>query len=102
MTYRRGPLEETGHALTAGPPLALVVTPPHDGRPARFGVIFDGGTLSPAQAARIRLDPHEHDDHRFATLTEWRRHLPADRHARLAAYEQARSTGTTAYLSELG
>ena len=98
-TAERETLEETGHKITALAPLAVVITPPRHDRPGRFGIVFDGGTMPTEHATRISLDPDEHDDARFATLDQWRHLLPPDRYARLQAYDDARRTGRTVYLS---
>ncbi|WP_052391150.1 NUDIX domain-containing protein [Streptomyces sp. NRRL B-24484] len=101
-TAEREVLEETGHKLSPGPPLALVISPPRNGVPARFGVVFDGGVLTQDQAEQIRIDPGEHDEFHFATVDDWAHLLPPDAHVRLQAYEAARCSGTTAYLTDLG
>ncbi|GAA3286700.1 NUDIX hydrolase [Streptomyces lavendulae] len=64
----------------------------------RFGLIFEGGSLTDEQIAAIVLDPAEHTEFRVRTLAEWERIMPPHSFARLKAADDARRTGGVAYL----
>ncbi|WP_051836180.1 NUDIX hydrolase [Streptomyces sp. NRRL WC-3742] len=60
--------------------------------------VFDGGTLTPDQQARIRLDPAEHTEWRFETAHNWRAHMDPDRYRRLLQILRAHRCGHPLYL----
>ncbi|MFE9220253.1 NUDIX domain-containing protein [Streptomyces lavendulae] len=64
----------------------------------RFGVIFDGGRLSDEQIAAITLDPTEHTEMRVRTLEEWEEVMSPYGFTLLKAADDARRTGSVAYL----
>ncbi|MGF1432465.1 NUDIX hydrolase [Kitasatospora sp. LaBMicrA B282] len=68
--------------------------------PRRGGLrlVYDGGRLTAAQRAALRLPPDELRDWRFVTLDESERLLSAGRHRRLAGALAARGAGTPSYL----
>lgn len=85
----------------AGPQrlLAIRFTTRGNGWPLnKFGVIFDGGRLTDDQIEAITLDPDEHTELRVHTLQEWEDIMAPGNFARLKATDDARRTGTVAYL----
>ncbi|GAA0286907.1 hypothetical protein GCM10010302_26540 [Streptomyces polychromogenes] len=64
----------------------------------KFGVIFDGGQLTAGQINSIALDPAEHTELRVHTLEEWEEIMSPASFARLQAADNARRSGTVAYL----
>jgi 8-oxo-dGTP pyrophosphatase MutT (NUDIX family) len=60
-------------------------------------LVFDGGTISPQQIDRLRLDDAELSAYQFATFNDAARLLRPDVHRRLAGARDALATGTTAY-----
>ncbi|MEU8589402.1 NUDIX domain-containing protein [Streptomyces sp. NPDC048664] len=62
-----------------------------------IGFIFDGGLLTDAQLAGVRL-AEEHTEWRVRTVDEWRREMRAVEFNRLAAIDAARAAGAVAYL----
>ncbi|MFF1650786.1 NUDIX domain-containing protein [Streptomyces sp. NPDC058240] len=69
--------EETGLTRRCGRLLAVHFHPPEPTWPAtKHGYVFDGGTLSHAELAAIRLDPTEHTEWATRPLTEWEPVLP--------------------------
>ncbi|MFF2774344.1 NUDIX domain-containing protein [Streptomyces sp. NPDC058052] len=92
--------EETG-LVVPGPPrlLAAVFGLPGASWPlATAGYVFDGGRLTDRQIADLVLDPAEHDEVRVLPLREWRALMPPRDFTRLAAFAEARRTGTAAYV----
>ncbi|MFE0776541.1 NUDIX domain-containing protein [Streptomyces sp. NPDC058861] len=92
--------EETG-LVVPGPPrlLAAVFGLPGAAWPlATAGFVFDGGRLAGHQIEGLRLAPEEHDEVRVLSLEDWRALMPGRDFARLAAFAQARRTGTAAYI----
>ncbi|MEY9948094.1 NUDIX domain-containing protein [Kitasatospora sp. GAS1066B] len=61
-------------------------------------LVYDGGRLTAAQRAGLRLPPDELRDWRFVTLGESERLLSAGRYRRLASALEARGAGTSHYL----
>ncbi|MCX4750683.1 NUDIX hydrolase [Kitasatospora sp. NBC_01287] len=61
-------------------------------------LVYDGGRLTAAQRAGLRLPPDELRDWRFVTLEEAGQLLSAGRHRRLAGALAARGQGTPSYL----
>jgi 8-oxo-dGTP diphosphatase len=99
---RRECLEETGIDFR-GPQRLLGVhfIPQHEDWPANhIGFVFDGGELTDAQLARVRLTD-EHTEWRVATFTEWRGEMKPVTFGRLDAINTARTTGTVAYIEGL-
>ncbi|MEW2371867.1 NUDIX domain-containing protein [Streptomyces sp. NPDC048387] len=70
----------------------------HDWPANHVGFIFDGGTLTDEEIAGIALDPEEHTELRVRTVEEWRQIMTPANFARLAAVDEARRTGSVAYL----
>lgn len=100
-TARREAVEETGLALGLGPPRLLLTHYLHPGPGwpvGKIGFVFDGGTLTPEQLARIRLDPGEHDLWAVHTLAEWRGLMGDGPFTRLRAVERARTDRAPGYL----
>ncbi|GAA2255619.1 hypothetical protein GCM10010430_44290 [Kitasatospora cystarginea] len=62
------------------------------------GHVFDGGTLTAEQQARIRLDPTEHTEFRFETAHDWRHHMDLDHYQRLRQILRAHRCGHPLYL----
>lgn len=96
---RRECLEETGINFQGVQRLLGVhFVPQREHWPANhIGFIFDGGELSDAQLARVRLTD-EHTEWRVATVDEWRGAMTPVNFKRLEAIHTARETGTVAYL----
>ncbi|MFF3074205.1 NUDIX domain-containing protein [Kitasatospora sp. NPDC057904] len=61
------------------------------------GYVFDGGTLTAEQQARIRLDP-EHTEFRFETPHNWRSRMTPARYQRLRQVLRAHRCGVPLYL----
>ncbi|SEG87294.1 ASC-1 homology (ASCH) domain-containing protein [Actinacidiphila yanglinensis] len=100
-TARREAVEETGLALGLGRPRLLLTHYLHPGPEwpvGKIGFVFDGGTLTAEQLARIRLDPGEHDLWAVHTLAEWRGLMGDGPFARLQAVERARTEQAPEYL----
>ncbi|WP_331745348.1 NUDIX hydrolase [Kitasatospora sp. NBC_01300] len=62
------------------------------------GYVFDGGTLTAEQQARIRLDPAEHTEFRFETAHDWRSRMTPAHYQRLRQVLRARRCGIPLYL----
>ncbi|WP_051733116.1 NUDIX hydrolase [Kitasatospora phosalacinea] len=62
------------------------------------GYVFDGGVLTAEQQARIRLDPAEHTEWRFATAHDWRTRMDPDRYRWLLQVLRAHRSGRALYL----
>ncbi|MGW1172882.1 NUDIX domain-containing protein [Kitasatospora sp. NPDC002543] len=62
------------------------------------GYVFDGGTLTAEQQARIRLDPTEHTEWRFESAHDWRTLMDPDRYRRLRQILRAHRSGVPLYL----
>ncbi|MED7950423.1 NUDIX hydrolase [Streptomyces sp. BE303] len=62
------------------------------------GHVFDGGTLTAEQQARIRLDPAEHTEFRFETAHDWRHHMDLGHYQRLRQVLRAHRCGRPLYL----
>lgn len=101
QTARRETVEETGLELGVGTPTLLLTHFLHAG-PAqplnKVGLIFDGGRLTAAQLARIRLDPAEHDMWAVHDLATWQDLMAPHTFDRLHAIERARHGEGPAYL----
>ncbi|GAA2112989.1 hypothetical protein GCM10009759_56270 [Kitasatospora saccharophila] len=71
------------------------------GHPVPFcGYVFDGGVLTAEQQARIRLDPAEHTEWRFATAHDWRARMDPDRYRWLLQVLRAHRSGRALYLEQ--
>ncbi|MDH6709209.1 8-oxo-dGTP pyrophosphatase MutT (NUDIX family) [Kitasatospora sp. MAA19] len=62
------------------------------------GYVFDGGTLTAEQQARIRLDPAEHTEFRFETAHDWRSRMTSAHYQRLRQVLRAHRCGVPLYL----
>jgi 8-oxo-dGTP diphosphatase len=63
-------------------------------------LFFDGGVLTPADVAAIRLDPGEVEDYTFLPLDEAVQRMDSLHSRRAVAAVRARETGTVAYLED--
>ncbi|MFJ1931627.1 NUDIX domain-containing protein [Kitasatospora sp. NPDC086801] len=91
--------QETGLTLTCGRLLALHFLPPEPTWPAnKFGLIFEGDTLSPEQLASIHLDPDEHSEWDARPVEDWTDVLNPRSMDRLRQVDGAARSGTTAYI----
>ncbi|KOU15987.1 hypothetical protein ADK52_34285 [Streptomyces sp. WM6372] len=94
-------LEETGIAFEGEKKLLgvqFISRRGHDWPTNHVGFIFDGGTLTDDEIAGIILDPAEHTEFRVQTVREWEGIMTPVNFARLGAVDEARRTGTVAYL----
>ncbi|WP_181798988.1 NUDIX hydrolase [Kitasatospora acidiphila] len=62
------------------------------------GYVFDGGTLTAEQQARIRLDPAEHTEFRFETTHDWRSRMTPAHYQWLRQVLRAHRSGRPLYL----
>ncbi|MFD8703651.1 NUDIX domain-containing protein [Kitasatospora sp. NPDC059648] len=62
------------------------------------GHVFDGGTLTAEQQARIRLDPAEHTEFRFETAHDWRSRMTPAHYQWLRQVLRAHRCGVPLYL----
>ena len=92
--------EETGITVARPGPLLLAhfLLPDATWPLSRFGLVFDGGTLSTGELDAITLDAHEHCEWDVRSLQEWEKELHPASFACLAAVDRARRTGTAGYL----
>ncbi|WP_332262356.1 NUDIX hydrolase [Streptacidiphilus rugosus] len=92
--------EELGLALTEDALRLLAVDWEPNGGPRSGGLrlVFDGGRVSAAARARLRLPAAELRDWRFAGPEEWPELLAPNKLARLRAALSARAVGRTLYL----
>ena len=90
--------EELG--LVAAPGRLLVVdwVPPRDARTEGLMLLFDGGTLTPADTGAIRLPPDELRSWGWCDQRQAEQRLSALLARRVAAAIEARADGSTAYL----
>ncbi|MER6218242.1 NUDIX domain-containing protein [Streptomyces sp. NPDC001674] len=97
---RRECFEETQMAFTGPQKLLAVhfITQGAEWPLNKFGVIFDGGRLTDEQISSITLDPDEHTELLIHTLEKWEAIMNPASFARLKAADDARRTGTVAYL----
>ncbi|WP_030230073.1 NUDIX domain-containing protein [Streptomyces sp. NRRL S-350] len=95
--------QETGLTLKCGRLLAVHFLPPEPTWPAnKFGLIFDGGALSPEQLASIHLDPAEHSDWAARPVEDWTDVLNPRSMDRLRQVAAAAASGLTAYIEHGG
>lgn len=93
QTALREAFEETGLRQWPTEPELLLAhfLPPETAWPmAKVGFVFDGGQLSAAQCAAIRLDPDEHSEWAVHSIPEWEALMLPRAFARLQAVENAR------------
>jgi 8-oxo-dGTP diphosphatase len=90
--------EETGLDLTPGPLLVVDWVPPHELWDDMLAFVFDGGTLTEAQAASIRLADGEVTGYRFCEPAEASELLLPLVAARIDAALEAHRTGSVRYL----
>ena len=62
------------------------------------GYVFDGGTLTDEQQARIRLDADEHTEWRFESAHDWHALMPLPHYQRLLQVLRAHRSGIPLYL----
>ncbi|GAA4568811.1 NUDIX hydrolase [Planotetraspora kaengkrachanensis] len=91
--------EEFGLNLLPGRLLAIDIVPAqNDGRPPLINFLFDGGVLSPAEAAAI----HPHDDEltavAWSSRQEWTDRLAPHLARRITACADAANADRTVYL----
>ncbi|MFE0582317.1 NUDIX domain-containing protein [Streptomyces sp. NPDC058874] len=99
QTAVRETQQETALTLECGRLLAVHFLPPEPTWPAaKFGLIFDGGTLSPEQLAAIHLDPAEHSEWDARPVEDWTDVLNPRSMDRLRQVAEARNSGLTAYI----
>ncbi|MFD0370783.1 NUDIX domain-containing protein [Streptomyces sp. NPDC127114] len=99
QTAVRETQQETALTLECGRLLAVHFLPPEPTWPAaKFGLIFDGGTLSPEQLAAIHLDPAEHSEWDARPVEDWTDVLNPRSMDRLRQVAAARNSGLTAYI----
>ncbi|MFC4068597.1 NUDIX domain-containing protein [Actinoplanes subglobosus] len=92
--------EELGLSLQPGRLLVTDWVPPRPDRTEGLMLIFDGGELTPAQAATIRLPPDELRGWAWCTGPEAATRLSALLARRLTAAVRARADGSVAYLED--
>lgn len=92
--------EELGVALRADDLRLLVVDwePRRGPRSGGLRLVFDGGTLTPAQQAALTLPAAELRGWRFVAPDQWDAHLAPNKAARLRAALATRNAGAVAYL----
>ncbi|RAG80625.1 ATP/GTP-binding protein [Streptacidiphilus pinicola] len=92
--------EELGVTLRADDLRLLVVDwePRRGPRSGGLRLVFDGGSLAPAQQAALALPPAELRSWRFVPPEEWDAHLAPNKASRLRAALAARRAGHVAYL----
>lgn len=97
---RREVKEELGLDRPVGRLLCVDWTPPQPPRTDGLNIVFDGGTLSPADIAAIRLPSDELVSYRFCTLDEAEARLIPLLHRRVRAALEALADGSVAYLED--
>jgi 8-oxo-dGTP pyrophosphatase MutT (NUDIX family) len=92
--------EELGLTLRADELRLLIVDWEPRGGPRSGGLrlVFDGGTLGPAEQGAVTLPAAELRGWRFVSPEEWDAHLAPNKASRLRAALAARSAGQVAYL----
>ncbi|GAB7044181.1 MULTISPECIES: NUDIX hydrolase [Catenuloplanes] len=90
--------EELGLTITPGRLLVIDWTPPRPGRTEGLHLVFDGGPLTAAQVAAIRVPADELRSWAWCTAAEATTRLPALLARRIAAACRAHADGTSAYL----
>jgi 8-oxo-dGTP diphosphatase len=92
--------EELGLVVPPGRLLVVDWVPPRDGRNEGLMLLFDGGTLTPAQTSTIRLPPDELRSWAWCNQQRAEQRLSALVARRVAAAIDARADGSTAYLED--
>ena len=92
--------EELGLSVVPGRLLVTDWVPPRPGRTEGVMMVFDGGTLTPERAARIRLPAGELRSWAWCTEQEAGERLPDLLARRMIAAVRARAEGTAAYLED--
>jgi len=90
--------EELGLRVSPGPLLVVDWVPPQPDRTEGLMTVFDGGTLTPEQTARIQLPAEELRSWEWCTEPEAGQRLSALLARRVAAAVRARTENTVAYL----
>ncbi|KHD74260.1 NUDIX hydrolase [Actinoplanes utahensis] len=90
--------EELGLRLRPGRLLVTDWVPPRAGRTEGLMMVFDGGTLTPEQAARIQVPAEELRGWAWCTEQEAGERLPELLARRIGAALRARADGTAIYL----
>ncbi|MFG1878002.1 NUDIX domain-containing protein [Sphaerisporangium sp. NPDC049003] len=91
--------EELGLNLPPGRLLAIDIVPAqNDGRPALINFLFDGGVLSPAEAAVVHPFDEELAAVAWCNRREWTARLAPHLARRIDACIQAADSGRTVYL----
>ncbi|MEU8242484.1 NUDIX hydrolase [Actinoplanes missouriensis] len=90
--------EELGLSLRPGRLLVTDWVPPRPGRTEGVMMLFDGGTLTPEQAARIRVPAEELRGWAWCTEPEAAERLSGLLARRIGAAVRARAQGTAFYL----
>ena len=97
---RREVLEEIGLDIAPGPLLAVDFKRPAYGKPGRFRLLYDCGTLSQQEVASISLRGDELKSFRFMTLEESERFLVPVVFSRLSHSLPLLGSGRGIYLEE--
>jgi len=92
--------EELGLSRWPGALLVVDWVSPTPGRTEGLMLVFDGGRLSPAEAAGLTLPADELRGYAFCTAREAARLLPPLLARRVGAALVARATGSVAYLED--
>ena len=92
--------EELALELRPGRLLVTDWVPPRDGRTEGVMFVFDGGTLTGQQAARIRVPAGELRGWAWSTEREAEQRLSALLARRIVAALEARAAGTSVYLED--
>ncbi|GAB7046900.1 NUDIX domain-containing protein [Catenuloplanes indicus] len=90
--------EELGLTVTPGRLLVTDWTPPRPGRTEGLHLVFDGGLLTPAQIAAVRVPADELRSWAWSTPAEAATRLSALLARRITAAARARAEGTSVYL----
>lgn len=90
--------EELGLRVTPGRLLVVDWVPPREGRTEGLMLLFDGGTLTPAQTSTIRLPADELRSWAWCNPQQAAQRLSGLLARRVATALQARTLGVTSYL----
>ncbi|MEU9041505.1 MULTISPECIES: NUDIX hydrolase [unclassified Kitasatospora] len=94
--------QDTGLTLVCGLLLAVHFLSPEVTWPAnKFGLIFDGGALSPEQLATIQLDPDEHSKWDARPVEQWGDVLNPHSMDLLREVSRVARSGSTAYIEHI-
>lgn len=92
--------EELGFDVVPERLLAVDWVPPRDGRTDGLMLVFDGGLLTGAETARIRLPAYELLSWAWCTEAEADERLAGRLARRVRAATRSRYAGVTAYLED--